>query len=280
MDTFESMNEIFQSKDLLYCGKKLIEFAESAYKKKNRATLVKHFYEHLYMWAFSEYSFENIFDSHNHHYYICNNMRSVVMYLALGIPKQTTPTKSLNEIRKFGESIISNYTQPIGKSISKESLEGIMQFLDERYLFSQKVFSKQKAIFLRIPCSHRKYNSECLVVNTGKGFAQHFFLYHMRETDLTAPNPEAVLFHELGHAMHANFFDSFPELPDSILNLLQNLCFPKIMQLSVAEQCEVFADVLSVGLIYQTQWEKYDLFEQIHPDDKAVFKTITEKLLE
>jgi hypothetical protein len=44
-------------------------------------------------------------------------------------------------------------------------------------------------------------------------------------------------------------------------------------------KCEVFADILGVGLMCQTPFERYDFFKQIHSDDKAAFKLIVEKLL-
>ena len=103
------------------------------------------------------------------------------MYIALAIPNERTPAKSLIEIKAFGERILGNYTKPIGKGISKTSLENILQFLDEQYSFCSKVFAKQKAAFVLMPISHKVYNSECLIINTGDGIVQHFFLYHMRD---------------------------------------------------------------------------------------------------
>jgi hypothetical protein len=46
-----------------------------------------------------------------------------------------------------------------------------------------------------------------------------------------------------------------------------------------AEQSELFADVLSVGLMYQTPYEKYDVYKEVHPDDKMAFKALVENLL-
>lgn len=130
-----------------------------------------------------------------------------------------------------------------------------------------------------MPYSHRYFNSECQIINTNSGTVQHFFLYHMRVKGENAPNPEAVLFHELGHAIHASCVEDVHQIPVEMIDLLQKLCFPKLNQISATEQCEVFADVLSMGLMYQTPFEKYDLFQQIHPDDKAAFKSIVENLI-
>jgi len=155
-----------------------------------------------------------------------------------------------------------------------------MDYLDEKYRFSEKVFSKQKAAFILMPCSHHLYNSECLIAGTGTDAILHLLLYHMRSQERSVPKPEAVFFHELGHVLHARCYSTIEKVPDNIIDLLQQICFPGIKKISTSDQCEVFADVLSVGLMYQTPFEKYDFFSAIHPDDKAAFKKISETLLD
>jgi hypothetical protein len=88
-----------------------------------------------------------------------------------------------------------------------------------------------------------------------------------------------VLFHELGHAIHAQCFGDVTKVPDNIIDMLQKKCFPHLKQIEAAEQSEVFADVLSVGLMYQTPYEKYDSAKYIHQDDKMAFKVLVETIL-
>lgn len=279
MDIYKIMDEAIQSKDLLYSGKKLIEFSNVAYKAQNRAALVKHFYQRLMQWGLTEYAFDDILGINGRHYFVCNELRANSMFLALLLPSGKTPIKSLNDMKVLGERILAEYMEPIGESISRTSLENILQYLEEEYSFLSKVFSKQTPAFILIPYSHRNYNSECLVNGAGENIVQHFFLYHMREKGKTALNPEAVLFHELGHALHARYYGNITEIPENMVDALQEICFPGIKQLSGADQCEVFADILGMGLMYQTSYEKFDIFKQIHPDDKAIFKLIVKRLL-
>ena len=279
MNIYEKMNSAIQCNDLLICGQRMIEFVDAALPKNNRATLVKHFYQRLREWALVKYAFDNIFNNSNDRYYICDGVDSVAMYVALAMPSESSPVKSLNTIKEFGQQIITQYTEPIGEGISKEMLLSILKYLDQQYSFSAKVFNKQKAVFILFPYSHVLYNSECLIINNNTDIIQHIFLYHMKERGNHAPNPEAVLFHELGHALHARCFGNITSVPIDVLNFLEQLCFPTIKQLGQAEQCEIFADVLSIGLMYQTPFEKYNLFKQIHPDDKAAFKLIVENLV-
>lgn len=272
------MHSLIQSNDLLHIGHQLIKFADVVYKEKNRSTIVKHFYEQLYQWAFCYCGSGDFMNSEKRKYFICNKLHAAVVYAAIAIPPQKTPVKSINEIKTFGEFILSHYTMPVGECISETSLKNILQYLDEKYLFSSKVFSNIKATFVRVNNSHKDFNSECLITNTGKDIIFHFFLYHMKEKNVITP--EAVLFHELGHAIHARRFGNLDKVPDDIIEMLQNLCFPALKQLDSATQVEIFADVLSVGLMYQTPYEKYDFFEKFNPKHKNVFKMLVEKIIE
>ncbi|MFP3041484.1 hypothetical protein LQZ19_06635 [Treponema primitia] len=173
----------------------------------------------------------------------------------------------------------SNYKQPVGECISKSSLKTILKYLDEKYSFSSKIFPSGQAFFIRMPYSHKIYNSECATPINEENRDPHFFLYHMKEKGPGEINPEAVLFHELGHAIHARYFGDVSKVPDDIIDNLQKLCFPRLKQDEAAKQSELFADVLSVGLMYQTPYEKYDVYKEVHPDDKMAFKALVENLL-
>jgi len=51
-------------------------------------------------------------------------------FLAYTIPSKTTPAKSLESIKAFGEHIILHYRKPYGNRISKDKVIEIMQYLD------------------------------------------------------------------------------------------------------------------------------------------------------
>jgi hypothetical protein len=279
-DTTEIMYSAIISEDLLHSGHKLIEFVNAVYKEKNRTTLINFFYEQLYQWAFSSvlsYSIQGNKDN----YFICDKKDSVKMFLGLRTPPQTTTVKSINEIRAFGEFILSNFANPIGECITESSLKEIIHYLDEEYNFSTKVFSNRKSYFIIINNSNKNYDSECLTAKSrdGKDVINHFFLYHM--TEKNSISPEAVLFHELGHALHAKRFGGIEKLPDNIIEILQDLCFPKFKTLDYSIQNELFADVLGTGLMYQTPYEKYDVLkENTSKNQKEALKNLVRKIIE
>jgi hypothetical protein len=183
----------------------------------------------------------------------------------------------LRALKEFGHDIVSNFTEPKADGITKETLVRIISFLDEKYLFTEKVFRTEKAIFALMPYSNRCFNSQCLIARRGTAIIPHFLLYCMREE--SKANPIAVLFHELGHALHAQRFGAFDYVPDEILDFLTQLCIPTLKELDAATQTEIFADVIGIGLMYQSQFEEYDLFPFFHVDDKKALKGMVEKIL-
>jgi len=273
---YDIMNSAIISTDLLHSGQQLIHFADAVYKEKNRSTIINHFYEQLYLWAFS--SLNGVF-TNKKNYFICDELNSVKMFLGLRIPVKTSTVKSINGIRAFGEYVLLNYTKPIGKCISETSLKDILQYLDKEYNFSTKVFSDRKSYFIIIKNSHKEYNSECLIAKSKDDIINYFFLYHMNKKE--SINPEAVLFHELGHALHAKRFRGLEKLPKNIIEILHDICFPDIKSLDVSTQNEMFADVLSIGLMYQTPFDKYNLFkEHINRTQQKMLKMLVKELID
>lgn len=271
MNMYKEINDIILCTDMVRCGKKLIHFANAALLEKNRASIVKHFHEQLKS-AFIEY----VFDSSDSRFWITRGRNAVSVYLALTIPK-SSPVKTLKAIQSLGEYIASNFMPPIGNAISEKRILEIMDYLDNKYDFSKKVFSKNKAVFALLDCSHKKYDSECLVTTSENGdVSQHLFLYHLNSDE--NKNAESVFFHELAHTLHARYFGNL-EVPENIILLLKEVCFPTIDSLSKEQQSEVFADVLSMGLMYEGPFYKYDPFSRIHEDDKKIFKQMADHIL-
>ena len=275
---YDIINSFIQCSDLQYFGQQLINFANAVYKEKNRATIIKHFYEQLNPWAFHKFTSNDFFDEEKCKYYICEENNAVRLYVGLTIPAESTTVKTINEIKTYGEYLLTSFKKPVGECISEESLEDILQYLDKKYDFFTKVFSNKKIAFIRVPNTNVEFNSVCLTAGNKDDLINHFFLYHMKEKD--SISPEKVLFHELGHAIHAQRFGDLSKVPDNIIDYLQALCFPTLKQLDTAKQSEIFADVLSLGLMYQSPYDSDDLYKEINSVHKKEFKTLVEKLIE
>ena len=271
----EIMNSLIQCSDLLECGQKLIDFANAAYDLKNKTTILNHFYEQLYQWAFCHYMFRNkdIGD-----YIICNENNVINMFLAIRMPKKKSNVKTIMEIKSFGEFILSNYKKPVGECISETSLKNILKYLETEYLYCTKIFSNEEAIFMRIHNTHKICNSECTIAKKDNKIINYFFLYHMKRKK--SISPEAVLFHELGHAIQTKAYGDISIIPDNIIDILHDLGFPKIKELDIETKSEILADVFGVGLMFDTPFSRYDIYKEIEPKVKELYKKFTLLMLD
>ena len=271
---YELMNSVFESEDLLLVADRLIEFTEKALKEKNRETIVKHFYERLIQYAMADY----IFDETEADYVIYEKKSAVLKFWYLSLPSQKSPVKTLKEIRDIALGVKNNFCEPIGDKIKKETIQEIMGYLDSKYEFANKVFSDQRAIMCILDYSNMKYNSECLVLEKSGIVIQNLFLYHTnKSSDI---HPIAVFFHELGHALHARYSGSLNIIPEQIIHFLKELCMPKIEELSDADKAEILADIFGIGLMFNSPFEEYDCFKEIHVEDKEMFNQLIVKMLE
>jgi hypothetical protein len=259
-DIHATLRSAIYSNDLLHSGRQLIAFAEAAGNEKHKQRLVNAFYQQLNSWV-SCVLVNALFDRDKRPYLICEENDSVKLFLALRAPKPTSAAKTLKAIKVFGESIVSDFTTPVGECISESSLKEILTFLDTEHQFSKKVFTGGKSLFIRLANSNTMYNSECLTaIYHGADITPHFFLYHMNEKNTVTP--EAVLFHELGHALHAKLFGGLGQLPQPVIDLLQESCFRELSTLDMHTQNELFADSLAIGLMYQTPYDEYDPYRE------------------
>lgn len=271
---YELMNSVFESEDLLFVADRLVEFTEKALKEKNRDTIVKHFYERLTQHAMYDY----IFDETEEDYVVYEKESAVLKFLCLSLPSQKSPVKTLREIQKFAMELKDNFCEPIGDKIKKETIQEIMEYLNSKYEFANKVFRDRRAIMCLLDYSNKKYNSECLVLEKSGIVIQNLFLYHTNKSSNV--HPIAVFFHELGHALHARYSGSLSIIPEQIIFFLKNLCMPKIEELSDADKAEVLADIFGIGLMFNSPFDEYDFFKEIHVKDKEMFNRLIVKMME
>jgi len=146
MNIYDKINAVINCDDLLTWGELLIDFAESALKEKNRAKIVKFFYQQLQYFGLLDYVFDSIINKNDSQYLIYEGIDAVRKYVALTIPKQDTPVKTLKSIKTYGNQILSDFKKPVGKRITKEKIEEIMHYLDEKFSFSKK------CLLIESPC--------------------------------------------------------------------------------------------------------------------------------
>ena len=132
MDIYELMRKVAYGDNFLQCAHDMLEFAEAALQEKNRRTLVEHFYQRLREFALLEYSFAPLLDPAVS-YFIYDGESAISKFMALAIPPQETPVKSLRNIQQFAKRLLADYTAPVGSHISPNQVKRIMEYLDEKY---------------------------------------------------------------------------------------------------------------------------------------------------
>jgi len=274
MNIYEKMGEAIYCGDFFQCLNNIQNFTEEALIEKNRANIVKNFYERLTQYAMSDYIFDEFLVMDEKQYLIYDGENAVAKYMALSIPKQRTPVKSLHNIKLFAEQTQKEFMISDGNHITKKKASEIMNYLDNEYSFSKKVFSDRKAMFLILNVTHKNCNAECIIMNSDNEIIQHLFLYCLSHELEYVKQPEAVLFHELGHAIHARYTKDIDIVPNDIFQKLERLCFPGLCSLSLDKQKEIFADVLGMGLMYGSPFAEVDPFYQIYDEHKKEFKKL------
>ncbi len=275
----EKMEKALYSDTLFECARNLSEFARAVLEEKNRSTIMKTFYGSLFQYAMMDYVTDDLFEESKDSYYICDGKSASAKYLALMMPAKERPIQSLQNIQKFAQETLETLMPPIGERIEEEMAEDILSYLDEEYNFGKKVFRDRKAIFALLDVSHKLHNSECLMETTDGEMVLHFFLYCMNNKDDSSITPEAVLFHELGHAIHVRYTRDIRQVPEEVLKILRETCMPGIDTLLPEQQSEVFADILSAGMMFESPFESYSPFSYMLPKDKKVFKEIVKTIL-
>jgi len=277
-DMYTKLNDAVSCSDLLEYGEKVIAFSdfalESCRNSNQRKRILDLFYSRLAIMASGD-----MFNQNDDAYSISEDINAVRKYMLFSRPAYTTPLKTLKSFQEYGREISETIVPPQGKVISVQRIHSIMEYLDNEYNFSKKVFNVRKPVFAILDYSKTDYNSESALFQTPEGMIAHFFLFHMKKDAEPRVTPEAVFFHELCHALHFKYTNGKINISDEIMIDLIRYGFAAIVDCSPEEQAEILADVLSVAMMKGSIFEKYNPFPQIHDDDVNGFKQILLKLL-
>ncbi|EHI60542.1 MAG: hypothetical protein ACLTC4_06865 [Hungatella hathewayi] len=274
MDIYELINEMVQCRDIPVAVDKLLEFVDAALADENKEEVVGTFYQNVLDETLMDY----IESAGDGGYEVYTGDDAAGKYLALTLPPLGTPFRTLQKIKKSAEFTKKYVCAPIGRGITEERVREIMEYMNHEYRFTELVFGGKKAMICLLDYSHTGYDSEFLTMADEDGMSHHMIMFHMN--NCTNVNPEAVFFHELGHALHARYTGNLNRIPEDIVGILKDTCMPKISSLKDAEKMEVIADVLGMGLMYESGFEKYDGFPEIQKHDKAFFHDMVVRMFE
>ena len=275
---YERINNAVSCDDLLEYGKKILLFSSAALKLESnkRRRALDLFYERLAMCS----PVGSLIGDNTEKYKIYEGKDATRCYMLYSRPAYSTPMKTLRSFISYGRYLANNIVPPQGEVISPESVAAIIDFIDHEYDFFDRVFTVRKPIIAIMDYSKKDFNSETAFFLTPEGMITHFFLYHMKKDAEPQVSPEAVFFHELGHALHYKYMRGDIYHSGVLLQKIKRYMLPTVEFCAPEEQPEIIADILSVAMMHGSPFEKYNPFTQMRIDDIYGFQSILREMLD
>jgi hypothetical protein len=94
-----------------------------------------------------------------------------------------------------------------------------------------------------------------------------------RTKEKKTQKPEYIFLHEFGHIMHCSLFKTSKEVPNSFVEFNKQMN-PKFFEYSKEDQLEIYADLFSIAVMLDTE------FEELNPFIRTMQRVHTEKINE
>lgn len=262
------MDNFFNDKrNMIVRAKSLIELTETISKEKNKLKYLNEFFikvDNMYSKLQGEGSFCFLKEKAINNYF----------YSILSICGYYAPDICLEQMNRVANIIVNNfYKDDIPNVISQEKLEEILSYLDNKYEFLEKF---NPFIYSIIEYKSKNYDSLLGVRRfPDKGeFEYNIFLFDVKDNK----SPVYIFFHELGHYIHSNITNRKLYIPEDIILKLKDNGI-NIENMEEYQKNDFFADILAIGLMYGSPYEKEDPFFKTKEKNKNLFKDIVNKLL-
>jgi hypothetical protein len=278
MDTYRKLYEAASCRNLLKYSDLLVDFAKSALQEKNRKALVDLFYDQAYQLLKSRL-LNNLFEPKD--YEIISGGHAANCYSALALPIKTSPVKTLKRLVEYGEASRGTFKRPSKTALDKNQLAEILAYMDAEHSIFENVFGGKTPLFLLLDYSHAVYNNELLLLEAGSGIPFCFLICNLRKDAVNEISPEAVFFHELGHAVHVNYAGSPDVFPKEVLAFLKQNGFFMIESVPHEDVKEIIADILSIGMMFDTPYESLisPTFQKIDQNHKRAYRIMATEMI-
>lgn len=180
----------------------------------------------------------------------------------------------LKFMRTYAEDFINNfYEEDDSNIITIEKIEEIYDYMVKNFEYFEALSPFEYTI---IKYSHLFNSLATFNTNFNIGDYYQFFFFNIKDKDIS---PIYVTIHEFGHYIHTNYSKGKMNIDRKILNLLKKTGFYNIKKTDPYSQKEALADILAIGIMYNSPYENCDPFKEISKEDKKVFNELVKEML-
>jgi len=268
----EIITKILESQDLFELANRLEKFLGFLKDIQNhRNNILYELYDPLFSWYFDKSFYLK------NPYIIFEGNEGIRLYLKNRWQFYNSYRKNreclLTVISEIREKII----RPQGQRITVKEIESIMDTLDQKFSFVEKVIDKKHIEIVMLDHSHACWNNFTSISRINDIRYYRIITTHIRKE---SPHSEQYSFlHELGHILHFVLTDSFNALPEGFTKIQRIMFNQRDIPPSNEEMCELFADCFAIAAIYGSHLEKYDPYDMILDVDKAIITAYIMQLI-
>ena len=181
-------------------------------------------------------------------------------------------------IKDHIDDINERVENPQGVRLSKEDINTMMAYLEERFVFCKKLFKFDKLRISLIDNSFDDVNSfyRAIIMEDDSIMHNIFIPYEMKNF---CHSQIYSLLHELGHALHTAITRDVLSVPNSF-RIIQEHMFQESLNDMSLQLVEIFADCFVCAVTAGTELEADNPLSIIHLDDKELLIRYFDSLIE
>lgn len=147
---------------------------------------------------------------------------------------------------EMADEIKQEYVKVKEPGITEQQVHAVMEHVEKRYGFCSNVLRDKPIDILLLPNKHIGRNSQYgSLINLSKPKSDVIVMLSMVDE---GNHPEAVLLHELGHALHTRLTGKHQRTPKSF-ECVQKKMYVALEGCPAAEWCEYFADSFAIAAL-------------------------------
>ncbi|MGI6005497.1 MAG: hypothetical protein ACOX88_08830 [Christensenellales bacterium] len=236
--------KIIDCVDLAECGDLLIKYAAAAIKSNKCQVFIDQLYRRL-----GDYRPRA---GHGKGYAVLDGADAKNTFLESLLPPWVSLEDSLKSMGSVGNQLTS-YVQPIGKQLVRSKAEEILAYLNDKHLFTAKVYRDENVRIMLLKNSNDEYNSDSHIRAFNKFMLQDIVIFAMNLKHKDAL-PEIELFFQLAMGLYTRYSIMVPK---RALHKIHDELHANYQQSGdyESQKIEQYANALKVGLMYDSPYE-------------------------